>query len=473
MIISIVAFIVILGPLIIIHEAGHFLMAKRLGVRVLRFSMGFPPRIFGIRRGETEYVIGATPIGGYVRMLGDEVGEEPKSDDLHTFLVEIEHDLVGAARATGALDAVASAHAALAVGHDVAAGERPSPADNDEDATLYNLACRLATGDSAQALTVLGRALKPEESLFLNRIRLAGSAEKALTSLRANPPDELLGAFRACAFPTQRLWKRVAIVLAGPASNILLAPILLTILFMYGVPTPLPVVGQVQAGLPAAMAGLQTGDNIIAVNGKRTPTWDDFSDAVKASKGAPVTLEVERPQGGSPAHERLTITPRREQQKTIYGTMASDWIIGVMSRGDESTRRFNPVSAAYHAVIMTGSMTAQMVIGIASIISGKIPLRENVGGPIMIAQLAGHVAHQGFASVLLFTVMLSLNLGIMNLLPMPVLDGGQLAFFVFEGLRGKPLATRHREIALQVGLFLLVAVLAFFIFNDISRIVQG
>ncbi|MGO9604932.1 MAG: M50 family metallopeptidase [Candidatus Binataceae bacterium] len=472
MLTSIVAAVVILGLLIIIHEAGHFIMAKQLGVRVLRFSIGYPPRIFGIRRGETEYVIGATPVGGYVRMLGDEVGEEPKSDELHTFLVEIGHDLVGAARATGALDAVASAHAALAVGHDVS-GEKPSPAGKDEDATLHNVAYRLAGADSAQARTVLGRPLKPEESLLLNRIRLAGSADEACESLRTNPPEELLAAFRARAFPTQRLWKRVLIVLAGPASNILFAPILLTIVFMYGVPTLLPVVGQAKAGLPAAAAGLQPGDSITSVNGKRTPTWADFSDAVKASKGSPLTLEIERPQGaGALTHLTLRITPRQDQEKDIYGAMVSEWIIGVMPRGDESVRRFNPISAAYNAVITTGSITAQLAVGISSIIAGKTSVRE-VGSIITIARVAGHEAHEGFANVAFFTVMLSIQLGIINLLPVPLLDGGHLAFFVFEGLRGKPLATRHREMALQLGLFLLVALMALAIFNDISHIVQG
>jgi regulator of sigma E protease len=145
----------------------------------------------------------------------------------------------------------------------------------------------------------------------------------------------------------------------------------------------------------------------------------------------------------------------------------------VTPRGDTITRRFNPISAVIHAVTTTASLTAQLVVGIASIVSGAIPIREALGGPIMIAQVAGREAHQGFASVAMFTVMLSLELGLINLLPVPLLDGGHLAFFVFEGLRGKPLAIRHREIALQVGLFLLVALMAFVIFNDISRIVQG
>lgn len=464
MLTSIVAAIVILGLLIIVHESGHFMMAKRLGVRVLRFSIGYPPRILGIRRGETEYIIGATPFGGYVRMLGEEVGDEPKSEELHTYLVEIGHDLMQAA---GAQLAVPAADVATASGHETtssAAAQTTEP--SKEDALLESIAL--------QQNTSIPRPLKTEETILLNRIRLANSAEQARKSLQENPPEELLAAFRSRAFPNQPLWKRFAIVLAGPASNILFAPILLTIVFMWGVPTLLPVVGDAKAGLPAAVAGLKAGDRIVAVNHNPTPTWNDFSDAVKASNGSPVALEVQRPAtAGSPEHLNLTITPRHEAQKTIYGTTSSEWIIGVTPRGDELIRRFNPVSAAYRAVIATGAMTAQLVIGIASIVSGATPVREALGGPIMIAQMAGREAHQGFANVAMFTVMLSLELGLVNLLPVPLLDGGHLAFFVYEGVRGKPLAMRHREIALQVGLFLLVALMAFVIFNDISRIVQG
>lgn len=457
MLTSIVAAVVILGLLIIVHESGHFLMAKRLGVRVLRFSIGYPPRLFGIRRGETEYVIGATPVGGYVRMLGEEVGEEPKSDELHTFLVEVGRDVAAAAKGgigkTGPRTLPANTQAPSA----------GASASNPEDTILEALAFDQGA---------VGRPLKVEETLLLNRIRISHRAEEARKSLQANPPEELLAAFRSRAFPNQPLWKRFAIVLAGPASNILFAPILLAIVFMYGVPVLLPVVGQAKAGTPAAQVGLLPGDKILSVNGKPTATWNDFSDAVKSSGGVPLTLEIDRSQGGAGSPVIVRITPQQEEQKSIYGSVKG-WIIGVTPRGDEITRRFNPASAFYRATVATGSMTVQLVVGIASIVSGATPVREALGGPIMIAQMAGREAHQGFASVAMFTVMLSLELGLVNLLPVPLLDGGHLAFFVFEGLRGKPLAIRHREIALQVGLFLLVALMAFVIFNDISRIVQG
>jgi regulator of sigma E protease len=471
MLTSIISAIFILGLLIIVHEAGHFLVAKRLGVRVLRFSIGYPPRIVGIRRGETEYVIGATPAGGYVRMLGEEIGDEPKSDELHTFLVEIGHDLAQVARA-----AALPADAAPAARHEVAAApvdesargaeDREQGTDHGLDGLLESLAARPAPLEGW-----FSRPLKSEELILLNRIRVTNSARRARLSLQQNPPEELLAAFRARAFPSQPLWKRFAIVLAGPAANMLFAPVLLTLVFMYGVPTPLPVIDELSPGMPAVEAGLRSGDQIIAIDNKAISSWEEFSEAVKTSKGAPLNLEIERPAGQAQGRMNLTVTAKRQDIKTPYGTSVSEWIIGVTPR--ETTRRFNPVAAAYHAVLSSVSLTGQLVVGIAMIVSGTVPIRDSVGGPIAIVRLAGQEARHGLFSVAMFTVMLSLELGLVNLLPVPLLDGGHLAFFAYEGVRGKPLAMRHREIALQVGLFLIVALFAFLIFNDISHIVQG
>ncbi|HKF28093.1 MAG TPA: M50 family metallopeptidase, partial [Candidatus Binataceae bacterium] len=402
------------------------------------------------------------------RMLGEEIGDEPKSDELHTFLVEIGHDLAQLTRQTAltadtapaALDEVGAA--VIDKPARVADDGSDRGADHGLDGLLESLAPRALPLEAW-----FSRPLKSEELILLNRIRMLNSARQARVSLQQNPPDELLAAFRARAFPSQPLWKRFAIVLAGPAANMLFAPLLLTLIFMYGVPTPLPVIDELTPGMPAVQAGLQSGDKIIAINNKAISSWEEFSDAVKASKGAPLNLEIQRPAG----RKNLTVTAKRQDVKTPYGTSVNEWIIGVTPR--EATRRLNPVAAAYHAVLSSVSLTGQMAVGIAMIVSGTVPIRDSVGGPIAIVRLAGQEARHGLLSVAMFTVMLSLELGLVNLLPVPLLDGGHLAFFAYEGVRGKPLAMRHREIALQVGLFLIVALFAFLIFNDISHIVQG
>ena len=183
----------VFAVLVIVHEAGHFAMAKKVGVRVLRFSIGYPPKLFGFRRGETEYSVGATPFGGYVRMLGDEVGEDPKAEELTTYLHEIGLDIITAARE----------HKTLI---------HPSGFDQD----LAALADRMGASSPA---SVIGRELKPDEALLINEVRRQPKIEDAIKALAATPPAVLLESFRKRAFPTQSLGKRVLIVLAELAAE--------------------------------------------------------------------------------------------------------------------------------------------------------------------------------------------------------------------------------------------------------------
>ncbi len=465
MLISIVSAAIILGLLIIVHEAGHFLVAKRLGVRVIRFSIGYPPKIWGIRRGETDYAIGGTPFGGYVRMLGDEVGEEPKPEEIETYVHEIGLDLIQSARERGFQRAGTTLETGLGeVAEQLAAGL---------DSGRSGASAAAVAGKLNPEPAAVGIDLKPEEALLVTQIGRSGSVQGAIKALAANPPAALVASFCKRAFPTQSLWKRVLIVLAGPLANVIFAPILLALVFMYGVPVLLPIIGEARQGLPASQAGVISGDRILSINGEPTKSWGDFAQGVRASGGKPIRLEIERSAGGKAERRWIEIQPTREDQKTVYGSTVEAWIIGVMPRGDETTRREGPARAVSDAVVSSAKMLSELAVGMAAIVSGATPVREALGGPIMIAQMAGREAHRGFASVAMFTVMLSLELGLINLLPVPLLDGGHLLFFVVEGVRGKPLELRYREMALQVGLFLLVALMAFVIFNDISRIVQG
>jgi regulator of sigma E protease len=481
MISSILYAALVFAVLVVVHEAGHFAMAKKVGVRVLRFSVGYPPRLFGFRRGETEYSVGATPFGGYVRMLGDEVGEEPKPEELTMYLHEVGLDLIGAARERGAIQAGADFDENLRIvadrigdGSDAGSAARAAIPAQSGNAALAATAPTAVPAVALGPVGVIGRDLKTDEALLLAEVRHEPKVDDAIKTLAEHPPTRLIDAYCKRAFPTQSLGKRVLIVLAGPISNIIFAPILLTLVFMTGVPQLLPVVGKTTKDLPAAKAGLLVGDRIVSVNGQPMDSWADFSKTVKAGDGSPINLEIERSTKDAPAvRSSIVIKPTRLDQKTIYGTNATTWVIGVQPRGDEISKKYGPIGAIKEAGETSYEMTIQMVVGIASIFSGSTPVREALGGPIMIAQMAGQEAHRGFANLAMFTVMLSLELGIINLLPVPLLDGGHLLFFVFEGIKGKPLELRYREAMLQVGLFLLVALMAFVIFNDISRIVQG
>lgn len=466
MLTSIIAAAIILGLLIIVHEAGHFAVAKRLGVRVLRFSIGYPPKIWGIRRGETEYAIGATPFGGYVRMLGEEVGEEPRSEELETYVRELGLDVVTAARERGWKSQSKYSDDQILEIARLLKPERAEPASSDG-------ATEVKAEPIPDAQAIIGRALKPEEEIVIDEVLGRDSVEGAAKSLAGSPPRALADSFRRCAFPTQSLGRRFLIVVAGPVSNILFAPILLSLVYMYGIPALLPIIGQVKPNMPAYAAGLKTGDNVISVNGRAVTSWESFSKAIKSSNGAPIRIVAERGEGPAARRLALVIHPKQEQEETIYGDKTPTWVIGVLPKGEQTIKRFGPIEAIRHGVVGSAAITETLMIGIARIIKGATPVRQALGGPIMIAEMAGREARQGFANVAFFTVMLSLELGLINLLPVPLLDGGHLLFFACEAMRGKPLQLRTREIALQLGLLLLVALMAFVIFNDISRIVQG
>lgn len=454
MITSIIAAVVIFAVLVLVHEAGHFVVAKRLGVRVIRFSIGYPPRIWGFRRGETDYSIGATPLGGYVRMLGDEIAEEPSASTLEGYLKEIELDLLDAARSAGG----------------------SATSGKSGDAALAALAGALAPAADGtiardRAIAAIGREPNPEEALILREVARAGTVERARETLCEGRSSTLIERFNQRAFPSQPLSHRIAIVLAGPLANILFAPIVLTFVFMIGVPITLPVIGQLLPDKAGAAAGLRTGDRIVSVDGAAIDSWEELSRAIRTSEGKTLSLVLQRP-AGSANTLTLAVKPGKVlEEAPIFGERLPVWMIGVLPRGDQIVRHEAPWLAFWRGLVGTVNVSHDIVIGIIKIIDGSTPARKALGGPIMIAQMAGKEAHQGFADVAMFTVMLSLELGIINLLPVPLLDGGHFAFFVIEAIRGKPLKLRHREIAMEVGLFLLFLLMAFVILNDISRII--
>jgi regulator of sigma E protease len=340
---------------VFVHELGHFAVAKRLGVKVLRFSIGFGPILFARRRGETEYAVSAMPLGGYVKMLGEEDEEEA--------------------------------------------------------------------------------AQEPER-----------------------------------AFSTQPLPKRSAIVFAGPLMNFLFAFLVYAVLFLAvgaEVPSSEPRVGGVAAGSPAEQAGLQAGDRVVAVNGRPTTTWEALAQTVRGSKGEPLALTVDR--GG--AQLPITVTPKLRETRSVFGEETGEvYLIGIEASHD--WKPVGPLEAVSMAGQQTVTATYMVVQGLVLMVQGRVPLRE-LGGPIAIARAAGQQARAGARYFLSMLAFLSINLGVLNLLPIPALDGGHLALFAVEGALGRPLRPRHRELAQQVGLLLLLSLMVFVFYNDIHRLVQG
>ena len=353
---SIVAAIIVLGFLILFHELGHFLVAKSTGVGVLKFSIGFGPKLVGKRVGRTDYVISAVPLGGFVKMVGEDPEEEVTAED------------------------------------------------------------------------------------------------------------------QKFAFQRQALWKRMAIVAAGPGANILFAFVAFSLVFaIYGarVSSEAAKVGDVIENMPAAQAGLKAGDLITSVNGTAVDKWDKLSETIRASGGSPVTLTVQR-QG---ATVQVQVTPQAKPDKNIFGeTLGTAYVIGIERGFDEE--QVGLLTAIGMGAKQTVWWVETLFISIAKIFQGRIPARD-IGGPILIVQAAGQQARLGLEYLLHFMAVISINLGVLNLLPIPVLDGGHFLFFAAEAILRRPLDIRHREIAQQVGLVLLISLMAFAFYNDIARVVQG
>jgi regulator of sigma E protease len=337
-------FIIVLGALIFVHELGHFLFAKKSGVRVERFSLGFGPPLWRRQWGETEYRISAVPLGGYVKMYGE------------------------------------------------------------------------------------------------------------------NPEEEVIDPSRS--FLHQSVWTRIPIVAAGPFFNFLFAIILIAGIHVAGIPVEKSVqIGRVLEHSAAAQAGLQTDDLVIALDGQAIERIHELKSYITASQGRTLQLQVSR------HGQMLTVplTPRLDPG-------AQEWRIGVELRpGEIVVERSNPLMALGEGVAWTWRITKLSLLGFGKIISGAIPASESLAGPLGIAREIGRQASYGWRNVVFFTAGISISLAILNLLPIPVLDGGHLLFFAIEIVNGKPLSLRKREIAQQVGLLILVCLMLFAFYNDIMN----
>ena len=222
-------------------------------------------------------------------------------------------------------------------------------------------------------------------------------------------------------------------------------------------------IGQVLPGQVAQQAGIRSGDRVVAVDGTPVGEWDRLAKIIHGSPGKPLTLTIER-EGN---RQDVPVIPRATKQQ---GPAAEEEIglIGIGPAPESQFRRLNPVSAAWAGVTKTVDLSVLVVTGFVKLVQAKIS-PKTIGGPILIAQMAGEVAQRGLVDLLSFTALLSINLAILNLLPIPILDGGHLLFSLIEWLRGKPVSLRKREIAQQVGMVLLVGLMVFAFYNDIFR----
>jgi regulator of sigma E protease len=258
--------------------------------------------------------------------------------------------------------------------------------------------------------------------------------------------------------------QRIIIVAAGPVFNLLFAALLFILVYMIGVPAATTRIGEVIAGKPAAAAGLQIKDLVTSVNGKPVSRWDEFSSTIAGSQGAPLDIVVER--DGKSLNFR--IIPETKEGKNLFGEKISYPVIGVVAAAEMVTDRYSPVQAVIKGCQQTWKIITLTIVSIGKLIERVVPL-DSVGGPIMIAKMAGEQASAGGVNFLAFMALLSINLGILNLLPVPILDGGHLFFYLWELIFRKPVSMKTREMAQQVGLVLLVGLMVLAFYNDFVR----
>ncbi len=350
---TILSFIVVLGVIIFVHELGHFLAAKSVGIRVEQFSLGYPPKMIGYRRGDTEYCISWVPLGGYVKMSG--MIDEGSQD---------ESTLTGA-------------------------------------------------------------------------------------------PWE---------FASKSWWQKLWVILAGVLMNFILAMLLYTgITAFKGIPEAEgPIVGGVSPATPAEQAGLEAGDRIVSIDGESLDTWEDLLNAVHPRPQEELTLVYER---AGERHEATVTT--LSQQIEIDGEWESVGLIGISPQVT-----YRPATASevlLSGVRGTGQVINMVKTSLSMLFTGRASVKD-LGGPVLIAKMSGDSAREGLAHFLAFIAFISVNIGCLNLLPVPALDGGHALIILTEAGIRRPLPNRLKIALQQVGMLLLLGLILFIIWNDVQKV---
>jgi regulator of sigma E protease len=361
----IIPFLFVLTIVVFFHELGHFLVARWAGVKVLTFSLGFGPELFGFNdRHGTRWKVSAVPLGGYVKFFGDE-----------------------------------------------------SEASTPSSETLSKMT---------------------EEE-------------------------------RAGSFHHKKVGPRAAIVAAGPVANFLLAIVIFTCLFAYfGKPSTTARVDQVEAGSAAAVAGFQPGDVVTVIDGKQIESFPDMQQFVATRPGELLTFTIKR----GDATLQLKGTPQLREVPDLFGNIHKRGVLGITrqsSAGEVTTERVDPATALWLGVKKTWFVIDQTLSYIGNVFTGRASA-DQIGGPIRIAQISGQVATLGIVALLDLAAVLSISIGLLNLFPVPLLDGGHLLFYAAEVLRGRPLSERSQEYGFRIGLVLVLMLMVFAFYNDFHQV---
>jgi regulator of sigma E protease len=439
---SIIKGIILLGVLVFIHEAGHFLTAKWLGVRVLKFSLGFGKKIIGWKRGETEYQLAAIPLGGYVKLLGESLDDEvPESQQPRAFTGQsvLRRTLIVAAGPVMNLFlALVIFPLVFMIGIQQPAYLLSKPVIGWVEPESPAAEKGFRAGDHITAIN--GRSIQTWESL----------TTKILTS----PREELNIQFDR----NGHAMSRRLVPSSAPDTGAGIAG------FQPAIPKML--VSQVIDGGAAAEAGIKRGDFILSVNGVFEQDYLEMRKVIENSAGEALAMEIGR---GEEVFS-LTVTPVLDPE-TDVGRIGIQFTPGFpgMDFVKRSYGFLKAIKRGTHEVVRLTGLTFSVL---GKLFTGKLSVRH-VGGPISIVQIASQAAESGFISLLQFAAFISLNLAIFNVLPIPVLDGGHLAFLCVESIIGKPVSARKQEMAYKIGFTVLIVLMLVVSYNDIVRVFFG
>ncbi|WNP33860.1 sigma E protease regulator RseP [Enterobacter kobei] len=444
---NLAAFIIALGVLITVHEFGHFWVARRCGVRVERFSIGFGKALW--RRTDkqgTEFVIALIPLGGYVKMLDERV--EPVIPELrHTAFnnktVGQRAAVIAAGPVANFLFAIVAYWLVFIIG---VPGVRPVIGEITPDSIAAS--AQITPGTELKAID--GIETPDWDAVRLQLVSKIGDAQTTVTVAPFGTDSRQTKTLdlRHWEFEPDR---------EDPVASLGIQP---------RGPQIEPVLAQVQADSAASKAGLQAGDRIVKVDGQQLTQWMTFVTLVRDNPGTPLALDIERQ--GSPLS--LTLIP-----DTKPGSGKDEGFAGVVPKiiplPDEykTVRQYGPFSAIVEATDKTWQLMKLTVSMLGKLITGDVKL-NNLSGPISIAQGAGMSAEFGLIYYLMFLALISVNLGIINLFPLPVLDGGHLLFLAIEKLKGGPVSERVQDFSYRIGSILLVLLMGLALFNDFSRL---
>jgi regulator of sigma E protease len=406
---SIAVAILGLALLIFIHEAGHFFVARAVGMRPRKFYVGFPPALAKVRRNGIEYGLGTIPLGGYVKIPGM---HRPAPSDVDVHLGRAVHEQPELGGPAGRVQGL------------------------------------LAEGDTDAAGAGLDELEQGVERVQLSP-QAAKSARRGLSDLR----DALGGD----AYWRQPTWKRIAVIFAGPATNLVFAVAILAVVFMIGVPVDTTsTVDDVVPGTPAQAAGLQPGDRILEVGGQPVEPGA-IAATIRESEGAPITIVVER------RGDRMTLGPAVPEE--LEGTYRLGFVLA--ARYEQA----GPAEAVGLATVQTWQVTKAIGAAIGRIATGGS--REEVASPIGITHISSQALDAGFRYYLQILALISLSLALLNLLPLLPLDGGHIAFSIIEGVRRRALGREVYERVSIVGIAIVLFLFAIGISNDIGRLSGG